>query len=77
MGSRIADFMVHLDPTLPPEEQCKLEDYVRDQACVVGVGIAADNPHLMVVAYDADCSRASDILHKIRDKGISAEIVGM
>lgn len=77
MGSCIADFLVHLDPTLPPEEQCKLEDYVRDQACVAGVGISSDNPHLMVVAYDADCSRASDILHKIQDKGITAEIVGI
>jgi hypothetical protein len=77
MGSQIADFMVHLDPTLPPEEQCKLEDYVREQACVVGVGISSADPHLMMVAYDADCSRASDILHKIQDHGISAEIVGM
>jgi hypothetical protein len=77
MGSQIADFIVHLDPTLPPEEQCHLEDYVRDQACVVGVGISTDKPHLMMVAYDADCSSASDILHKIQDKGIGAELVGM
>jgi hypothetical protein len=76
MGERIADFLVHVDENLAPEEQCKLEDYVRQQPCVVGAGISADKPHLMVVAYDADCGRASDIVLSIQDEGFHAEAIG-
>ncbi len=76
MEERIADFLVHVDMTLAPEEQCKLEDYVRQQPCVVGAGISVDHPHLMVVAYDAGCGRASDIVHSIQDEGYRAEAIG-
>jgi hypothetical protein len=42
----------------------------------VGAGISADKPHLMVVAYDADCGRASDIVLSIQDEGFHAEAIG-
>jgi hypothetical protein len=76
MEQRIADFLVHVDKTLAPEEQCQLEDYVRQQPCVVGAGISVNHPHLMVVAYDSDCGRASDIVHSIQDEGYQAEAIG-
>jgi hypothetical protein len=76
MEKHISDFMVHLVETLPPEDQCKLEDYVRQQPCVVGAGISVDNPHLMVIAYDSACGPAKDILYSIRDEGFRAEAIG-
>jgi hypothetical protein len=77
MEQHITDFLVHVDETLPPEEQCHLEDYVRQQACVVSAGVSVDNPHLMAVAYDASCGRASDILHRIRARGLHAKAIGI
>lgn len=76
MEKHITDFLVHVDETLPPDEQCKLEDYVRQQPCVVGAGISVNNPHLMVVAYDSECGPARDILHSIQDEGFHAESIG-
>lgn len=77
MDKQISDFLVHMDKTLVPEEQCRLEDYVRQQPCVVGAGISVDHPHLMIVAYDSDCGRASDIVHSIRDEGYQVEAIGL
>lgn len=77
MGSAIVDFTLHLDEDLPPEEQCKLEDYVRDQDGVVSASISTTHSHLMMVAYDLDRIQASDILHKIQEKGLHAELIGL
>lgn len=76
MEKHISDFLVHVDENLAPEQQCRLEDYVRQQPCVVGAGISTDKPHLMVVAYDSACGRASDIVLSIQDEGYHAEAIG-
>jgi hypothetical protein len=77
MGSSIVDFTLHLDEALPPEEQCRLEDFVRDQDGVVSAGISTSHSHLMMVAYDIDQIHASDILHKVQDRGLHAELIGL
>ena len=77
MGSAIVDFTVHLDEELPPEEQCKLEDFVRDQDGVVSAAISIEHPHLMMVAYDMDQNKPSNILHEILKRGLHAELIGL
>jgi hypothetical protein len=77
MAGSIVDFTVHLDEELPPEEQCKLEDFVRDQDGVISAGISNNHSHLMMVAYAVDQIHASDILHKIQDRGLHAELIGL
>ena len=76
MGSHIADFVVHVHETLSPQEQCDLEDFVRDQPCVVSAGISAQRPHLMMVAYDSDCGTAHNILTHVRERVTGAEMMG-
>jgi hypothetical protein len=77
MGSAIVDFTVHLDEELAPEEQCKLEDFVRDQDGVVSAGISIKHPHLMMVAYAVDQNKPSNILHQIQKRGLHAELIGL
>jgi hypothetical protein len=77
MGSAIVDFIVHVDEELFPEEQCKLEDFVRDQDGVVSAGVAIEHPHLMMVAYDAEQSKPIDILLQIQRRGLHAELIGL
>jgi len=77
MELHISDFLVHVGEKLSPEEQCGLEDHVRDQSCVVSAGVSMRHPHLMMVAYDADCGTAHDILCRVRDKVTRAEMVGL
>ena len=77
MGSAIVDFTVHLDEELAAEEQCKLEDFVRDQDGVVSAGISIRHPHLMLVAYALDQNRPRNILQQIRKRGLHAELIGL
>lgn len=77
MEKHISDFVVHVDENLSPEEQCELEDYVREQACVVSAGMSIKNPHLLTVAYDSSCGHASDILHHIQGRGLHASAIGL
>lgn len=77
MGSSIVDFTIHLDEELPPEEQCRLEDFVRDQAGVVSAGISIEHPHLMMVAYDADKNKPRNILQQVQQRGLRAELIGL
>lgn len=76
MGERIVDFLLHVDQTLARDQQAQLEDQVRQQPCVVSAGVSPQHPHLMVIAYDADCGRASDIVTSIQDEGYRVEAIG-
>lgn len=77
MEQHISDFMVHIHEALSPEEQCELEDFVRQQPCVVGAGMSARNSHLMTVAYDSECGTAHSILTRVREKVTGAEMIGL
>jgi hypothetical protein len=76
MEAHISDFLVHIHETLSPQEQCTLEDFVREQACVVGAGISPQHPHLMTIAYDSDCGTAHSILTHVRERVTGAEMMG-
>lgn len=77
MEKSIADFVVHVHEELSPTEQCALEDFVREQPCVVGAGISAHHPHLMTIAYDSDCGSAHSILAHVRERVTGAEMLGL
>ncbi|MGO9445896.1 MAG: hypothetical protein ACLPXB_14110 [Thiobacillaceae bacterium] len=77
MEHAIVDVTVHLDEELPPDEQCKLEDFVRDQDGVVSAGISMIHPHLMMVAYDLERIKAGHILQQIQGRGLHAELIGL
>jgi hypothetical protein len=77
MEKSIADLMVHIDEDLTPEQQCKLEDFVRHDRGVVSAGFSLKAQHLMMVAYDADEIHANEILTHIRNQGLHAEVVSL
>jgi hypothetical protein len=76
MGQHIVDFLVHVDQSLAPDAKRQLEDHVREQPCVVSAGVSPQHAHLLLVAYDADCGHARDILLSIQDEGYRAEAIG-
>lgn len=77
MEPHISDFLVHIHEALTPEEQCELEDFVRMQPCVVSAGVSLKDPHLMAVAYDAECGTAHSILTRVRERVTGAEMIGL
>jgi hypothetical protein len=73
----MADVMIHIDETLSEESLKKIGEVVREDGCVISAGVPAGNMHMMLVAYDPECVAAAEILARIRNTGVHAELVGM
>ena len=73
----LPDVLVHIDETLGHDRLKDLEIVIRSNPGVVAVGFRDDKPHLMVVQYDPELTHATDILHRVTDQGVHAELVGM
>jgi fructose-1,6-bisphosphatase/sedoheptulose 1,7-bisphosphatase-like protein len=69
--------MVHVDETISADKMHELEDVVRGDACVISACSAHDNPHVLLVTYNPDCTHPGDILHRVQSQGIHAELVGL
>lgn len=76
MDIPISDVMIHIDETLPREMLTKIEDAVREDECVISASVPADKQHMMLVAYNPDCTTATDILTRVNKQGVHAELVG-
>lgn len=77
MGRQMADVMIHIDETLSEELLKMVEAAVREDTCVISAGIPADNKHMMLVAYNPECASAADILARVKNAGVHAELIGM
>lgn len=76
MNPAIADFMIHVNETLPEPEMLRLADSVCDDACVMSACVSQSDPHLILVNYDSNCASARDILAKFSGQGVHAQAVG-
>ena len=77
MDIPIADVMIHIDETLSHDALIKIENTVREDECVISASVPAGKEHLMLVAYNPDCTTATNILTKVNKQGIHAELVGL
>lgn len=77
MEISIADVLIHIDEALSKEALAKLEDVVRTDECVISASVPAGKMHLMLVAYNPECTNGKKILLKVKDQGVHAELVGM
>lgn len=77
MDISIADVMVHIDESLSREALAKLEDAVRTDECVISASVPAGKMHLMLVAFNPDCTTTRNILCKVTEQGVHAELVGL
>ena len=76
MDTSIADVLVHIDELLSKEERTRLEEEIRKNECVVCASVPAGKMHLMLVLYNPECTTAKDILDKVKQQGVHAELVG-
>ncbi|HSD97306.1 MAG TPA: hypothetical protein VLB06_09200 [Sulfuricaulis sp.] len=77
MDIPIADVMIHIDETLPRDALMKLENTVREDECVISASVPTGKEHMMLVAYNPNCTSAMDILARVNKQGIHAELVGL
>jgi hypothetical protein len=73
----IVDLAVHVDETLPPERMHALEDAVRTDACVISACTSTQDPHLLLVTYNPDCTTSGRVLNMVQAQGVHAELVGL
>jgi hypothetical protein len=77
MDIPIADVMVHIDEALSKDALARIADAVRENNCVVSAGVPAGKMHMMLVAYNPQCTTSTDILAQVQKQGVHAELVGM
>ncbi|MES1999943.1 MAG: hypothetical protein V4446_11575 [Pseudomonadota bacterium] len=77
MTTDIVNFMLHIDQTLSPAESVVLEDSVWEDPCVLSAHVSTKAPHLMLIAFDPDCTSMQRIHASLAGRGIEAQRVGL
>lgn len=73
----IVDMIVHVDETLPPEKMHELEDVVRTDTCVISACTSQEDPHMLLVTYNPECTSSGKVLNMVQAQGIHANLVGL
>ena len=76
MTTKVADVVLHVDETLPPDQLETLENHLYKIGGVLSATNRDDKPHLIQVVYDPGKVQSHDILVKVRSEGLHAELVG-
>ena len=77
MTTNVADFVLHIDETLPPDQLKTIENHLTQMGGVLTASNRDDKPHLILVTYDPEKVNSHDILVKVENEGIHAELVGL
>lgn len=74
---QLSDIMIHVTESLSPEARCVLEDTLRDIDGVIAPRFGAGTDHLLLVAFDAERSHATDLLAAVRQSVGQAQLVAL
>jgi hypothetical protein len=73
----IGTAILHINESLDEPARRDLESRVAHIDCVIDQpAFGARTPHLMIVSYDADCTRASAVLDAVCCQGLHGQVVG-
>ena len=77
MDISIADFIIHVDESLPKEQLDNLQELVRQGQGVISANVSGKAPHLMLVTYNPDCTTSKEIMEAVKERGVHAESLGL
>jgi len=77
MDTTLNDVIVHLNESVDEATLDELEQGIRKDQGVISVGHQANRNHLIMVVYDSEVARASNILHNFQERGLHAQLIGM
>jgi hypothetical protein len=77
MSAHLNEVVLHLNETLDDEALRQLEDAVRQDPGVISVGHAPNKANMIMVVYDSESTRASNLLHNFQERGLHAQVVGL
>lgn len=73
----IADFLIHVHPTLTTEQRTKIEEALSGSKGVVSAHFSPAHLHDLTVAYDPEAASAGQLLQIVREWDATATIVGL
>lgn len=77
MNAQLNDVVVHLNETLDEGTLKDLEQAIRQQEGVISVGHTPGKSHLLAVVFNSAVTGAPDILRRVQERGVHAQLVGM
>jgi hypothetical protein len=77
MSAQLNEVVLHVDETLDDAGLDQLENGMRHEAGVISVGHNPERPHMIMVVYDSESTRAANLLHGFQERGLHAQIVGL
>lgn len=72
-----SDIVIHIDETLDDGRIHRLEKDLGDEPGVLSACCHENTPHLLVVDFDADTVRPSEIVQSVRSRGLHAAMLGL
>ncbi len=77
MSDAKTNVVVHIDENLDDQRIREIERLIGAQPGVVSACVNENARHLLVVDYDPTGIQSSEILARVRDNGVHAELVGL
>lgn len=77
MDIQMADVTVHIDENLSGEQRETIEESVRALEGVLSFHNADTTPHLATIEYNPDVLTPQDILKRVTNQGVHAELIGL
>ena len=71
------EIVLHIDESLDEDTLHSVEEGIRRDAGVISVGHNPDKSHMIMVVYDSESTRASNLLHTLHERGLHAQVVGL
>ena len=73
----LRDITLHIEEMLDTQELSKLKAAIKNDAGVVSVGHSLKDCRLMVIMYNPEVTKSTDILHCVTNQGYHGELAGV
>lgn len=77
MNNYRSDILIHIGESLDDDNIHLLEKNISFEHGIYSACVNEKARHLMLVDYDPEAVRATDILHHVKQSGLHAELIGL
>ncbi len=77
MTDKMVDVILHLDENTTHGDRENIRDSLLDLDGVYGATCHDERPHLIIVEYNPDIIKSSELLIVTQDRGLHAELVSL
>ena len=74
---QLSDVLIHLDKNINGTEKENIIEQLRAVEGVIAPRFNNEREHLLLVSYNSDTISSLTLLNEVRDKGYTAQLVGL